>query len=254
MEVDLQCTLASDPDVECDNIQGVERPECQEGAPTRLCFRYTGEQCASGSTVTADRLLECEDTDGGPSSTASLLISSDADGGGVVMVNLVVQVDNEICVTNDGSALPDRLYMFFNEPSTGDRRQRVVVDTTCSGSGLTLQDSFGALDLVSYVNPRGEYDCFVDVEYKYVVTNLGPVTFGMTELDRVLNGESRNLISGVDSSELDLDVGEMTMFTEIIEIALCVESSYENDVSVTAQGSDGKICSDTDSNDFSVRP
>ena len=80
------------------------------------------------------------------------------------MMNLVVGVDSEICVTNSGNALPARLFVFFNEPTTGDSRQRIVVDTTCSGSGLTLQDSFGALDLVSYVNARGAYDCFVDVD------------------------------------------------------------------------------------------
>ena len=234
VNVDIACTVAGSSKV-CSDVKGVGKPECQGCAATELCFRYTASSCAA---VGVSGLLSCKDS-GSTSPTADIVISPDDMPGGSNMVEQRVSSGGEICVKTGGSALPTRLFLFVNAP-TGGTIQSVEIDTTCSGSGLTLKDSFGALDLVGFKNCNGNYDCYVDVDYKYLVTNRGLVDLTIRQLNRTLNGESKDLLvgNGVVPADLKLIPAGMFMVSESKEIEICSEANYTNRVEVTGLGSE----------------
>mmetsp|Transcript_24780 Transcript_24780/g.35330 ORF Transcript_24780/g.35330 Transcript_24780/m.35330 type:complete len:798 (+) Transcript_24780:1-2394(+) len=128
--------------------------------------------------------------------------------------------------------------------------QAVTIDSSCGGSGITLLDEYGALEFVTYENCDGLHQCFVDVDYKYAVTNVGTVDLTITELERVFNGETTDLTAGVSSDELMLNPLEQFCSNEVVEISCCTPQQFSVQSSVVAEGANAVNCEDNDSYNF----
>ena len=172
-----------------------------------------------------------------------VVVSPDNDPGGKNMVNKTLEKGDEVCVLAGGGSLPDQLFVFV-ESLDGGTAQRVVIDTTCNGDGLKLLDSFGALELVSFKNCVGQYDCFVDIMYTYLVTNKGNDELDVIQLNRTINDVPRDLLVG--SGDKKLFPNEIFTVSETVEVEVCTNTEYANKVEVNGQSLGGCVCKDHD--------
>ena len=253
VDVFIDCTVQDGPLAGTDcatSLGGEQLPQCSGSPPTELCFRYTAQRC-DAQGVGQGGLISCGDLGMGPQFMADLVISN----GPNVFVDDMIMIGSEICVSNNGNPLPSEIVVFVGNQIGGadpSPAQQLVIDTTCSGIGLRLLDSFGSLDLVSYTNSDGFRDCFVNVQYDYVVTNVGQIKLTITEFQRTFNNQTTNLIGSATPAELMLMPTETFSDAETIEISLCEDIQYMASTSVVAEGEDGKPCDDRDAYNFNV--
>jgi hypothetical protein len=165
-------------------------------------------------------------------------------------VNGVFRNGDEFCVANPGDNLPEVLFVFVNAPmggNTPESNQFAILNTTCAGPGLTLLNDFGAIKLVHYINDcQGNNDCFVPITYNFTVQNDGQIGLSVTEWDRTVNGEPRDLTEGKTAEELRLAPGQHLSEEEEAVADCCSNASYEISTSVVAEGDDGSVCEDND--------
>lgn len=232
---------------DCRMLEGVTMPQCSGSGPSEVCFLYTANQCEQNDT--APGLLACEDFGFGPQRMAEVSVSDDTN----VIQTEVVTAGNEFCVTNNGNVLPTSLFFNVSLPNGGILSQVVQIDTSCTGIGLKLLDSFGALDFVRYVNGNGEQDCFTQVEYDYVIANTGPVALNITELIRTLNSVPRSLIpDNTDPAELQLVPLDKYNTTESVTVQRCMDIQYILTASTMALVKDSALCKDMDDFAFDI--
>jgi hypothetical protein len=128
-----------------------------------------------------------------------------------------------------------------NEPEY----QTAVLDTSCSGAGLTLKDNFGALQLVHYENDcQGIQDCLIPIQYKYVAENTYSTELAILEFIRTLNGETKNLL--MNGTQTILPAENITESEIVVADCCSGELVQTNIVTVSAEGRDGSKCSDQD--------
>jgi hypothetical protein len=250
VKVDVTCTLDSDPtgSTSCDVLEEVTDLQCTGCPPVALCFTFTAAPCPPESEFPPG-MTSCNDFNDGPQTMADITISN----GMKMFVDGTFMQGAEFCITDDGAELPDRLFVFINAPEGGMSpvaNQLSVIDSTCQGQGLTLLQSYGALNLVHYINCNGDNDCFVPVTYTHKVTNDGPVGLTITEMDRVLNGDPLDLIADADPADLRLEEGEMFTKEDPVIAECCMGVGLDLTTTVVALGDDGKICNDVEALTF----
>ena len=249
VDLEIGCTVTDGPlaGEDCRMLQGETVPQCTGSRPTELCFKYTAQTCEMSDEDTPG-LVGCRDFPPGPQFTADVSITD----GPTILTQETVMVGSIFCVDNGGEALPETLFINVNNAITGEGLQIVELDASCSGLGLTNLDSFGAVDLAGFTNDNGVSDCFVEVTYDYVVTNIGTIDLNITTLGRVLNGDPLNLISNVDPAELLLTPTKTYTATENAIVETCSDNQYINTAAVVAEPADGSVCEDVDDFAFDV--
>ncbi|KAI2508511.1 hypothetical protein MHU86_5910 [Fragilaria crotonensis] len=240
INLDFTCALTDDPTSDCIVLNKVTKLQCSGCAPTALCFVYTGLPCPADDDRPSG-IKACADTFGGPQAITDIVISN----GDTVFVDKTVEVGGEICVTNGGAALPSELFVFISAPMGGNEpetNQLSTIDSTCQGEGLTLLESYGALNLTHYINCDGDNDCFVPVTFQVTVSSETPASQTITKLESTYNGEVTDLLDGADSSELRLEEGGAFVATKGYIAECCSGVDFQVSVDATAEGDDGSIC------------
>eukprot|EP00545_Synedropsis_sp_CCMP1620_P006953 CAMPEP_0119003346 /NCGR_PEP_ID=MMETSP1176-20130426/506_1 /TAXON_ID=265551 /ORGANISM="Synedropsis recta cf, Strain CCMP1620" /LENGTH=694 /DNA_ID=CAMNT_0006954941 /DNA_START=22 /DNA_END=2106 /DNA_ORIENTATION=+ len=248
VDVDTTCALDDDSNADCSVLEDVTELQCSGCAPTTLCFIYTAAPCPSEEDLPPG-MTSCNDFSGGPQMMADISVSN----GMEILIDESVRAGAEVCISDGGAELPDELFVFINAPGGGmdpTANQLSVIDSTCSEQGLTLLQSYGALDLVHYINScQGDNDCFVPITYTHKVTNDGPVGLTITDLDRNLNGDELDLLDGVSPADLRLEEGEMFTKEDPVVAECCTGAGLDMSTTVISEGDDGSICEDTDTVD-----
>jgi hypothetical protein len=248
VSVELACSLTDSPDTSCDVLEDVTELQCTGCPPTTLCFMYTAADCPDTDSLPPG-MKSCVDMNDGPQTMADIVISN----GMQMFVDGTFSTGEEFCINDDGAALPAELFIFVNAPMGGmtpESSQLSVIDSTCSGQGLTLLESYGSLDLVHYINCNGDNDCFVPVTFEVTACNDGPTGLTITELESTINGNTDDSIADVDSSALRLEEGECYVAEDPIVAKCCAGVDLEASATVIAEGDDGSICEDDTALDF----
>lgn len=251
VEVGISCSLEDDPDASCETIEEVTEFQCFGCRPVALCFTYTAAKCADDLPP---GMSSCNDFLNGPEDLADITISN----GEEQLVAGTYAVGDEICVTNDGEELPEELFIFINVGNSADMpmaNQLSVIDSSCSDdSSLTLLRSYGALDLVHYINDcQGNNDCFVPIVFEFEGCNTGPIDSTITTFEATINGDTMSLIEDATDDELKLESGECFKTQDGLTADCCSGTSYEVSTSLVTEGDDGSICED-DSDDSLDKP
>lgn len=239
ISVNMTCTLSDNPEKGCEVLERVTQLQCQGCAPTTLCFKYTGNTCPENEERPPG-MISCSDMFGGPQPFADITILN----GNKTFVDQTFELGDEVCITDDGAELPEELVVIVNAPMGGNEpmlNQRLTIDSSCQGQGLKLLQSYGALDLVQYVNCEGDNSCFVPVTFTFTVSNDGQTTSTVTEVDFTYNSESENLIAANFFSLLE---GETILLEEPRVAECCSQLIINASVTVTAEGDNGNKCSD----------
>jgi hypothetical protein len=242
VSVNMTCTISDDPEKGCEVLERVTQLQCQGCAPTTLCFTYTGATCPENE-VRPPGMKSCSDMLGGPQPFADITIFN----GNKTFVDQAYELGDEVCITDDGAELPEELVVIVKAPMGGNEpmlNQRLTIDSSCQGQGLTLLQSYGALDLVHYVNCEADNNCFVPITFAFTVMNDGQANFTITELEGTCNGDTQNLIAGINPSELLLEEGETFVSVKPFVAECCSELIINASAIVTAEGDNGSKCKD----------
>jgi hypothetical protein len=243
VSLNMTCTLSDDPEKGCEVLERVTQLQCQGCAPTTLCFTYTGASCPQDGTQPPG-MKSCSDMFGGPQPFADITIFN----GNKTYVDHTYKLGDEVCVTDNGAELPEELVVIINAPMGGNApisNQRLTIDSTCQGHGLTLLQSYGALDLVHYVNCEGDQNCFVPVDLVLTIMNDGQAIFTVTQLELTFNSDTQNLLYPTDSFAVGkgetLSVSPGGPFVA----ECCSELIINASATVMAEGDNGSKCNDT---------
>jgi hypothetical protein len=240
INLDFSCALTDDPTTDCIALNEVTKLQCSGCAPTALCFVYTALPCPADED-SPPGIKSCADTFGGPQRITDIVISN----GGTVFVDETVEVGREFCVTNGGAALPAELFVFISAPMGGNEpetNQLSTIDSTCQGEGLTLLQSYGALNLTHFINCDGDNDCFVPVTFQFLISSEIPASQTITKLESAYHGEVTDLIEGADSRDLRLEEGETFVASKAYVAECCSGVEFKVSVNAIAEGDDGSIC------------
>ena len=243
--VEISCETVAAPQDPCESITPVNNLACS-GAPTQLCFEYTGEACGDPTQVGMNGLTGCQDMASELEDIVNLVIR-DEQGTNDILFEEIVRVGDPFCIEDTGG-LPDQLIVGVqNRDNAGG--QIVSLDATCQENGLLLNEMYGSLQLIGFTTAEaGEVNCLVGVTYQYTVTNMGVDSIVMTEFDRTFNGQSFDILTEIPPGPPRV-IGVETnfMYRQSGEVNRCVDTSVTITSSVTANGpEDSSTCMDDD--------
>jgi hypothetical protein len=222
--VQMDCTTVDGRS--CDDLTGEPAIECNcaEGCARELTYRYTAASCDA-------ELSNCSDSSSLP--TEAYIVFESSAG---TLFEGMVQVNDDISITNNGACIPDNLQVSVLAASGAQAAQAVIVNSFCGGSAVTLLDKFGALEFASYTCADNvPHLCYIDVEYNITTTNIGASTQVVSSWNFELNGESRE--AGMPLPTLEPEEGFSKL--ETAEIVLCMDSEYLATADSIANGMGG---------------
>jgi hypothetical protein len=218
--------LREEDDIQCSCVECVRE----------MRFKYTANLCDQSDE-------NCEDVNGGPQAVANMVITGD---GSEELYSNTVEIGREIRVGHtDGSCLPAALSVIVSLQGSISSSQLQTIDSSCSGQGLLLKNSFGSLDFIGYTCSAGdEHNCFVDVMYVFQACNTDQVNVKITDMQLVINGNITDLQDGVPSGLLELEPTDCFATMEAAVVNRCSSIEYSAESSVSTTSLDGEVCED----------
>ena len=239
MDVDLTC-VDSDTNEPCDTLQSIGNPPCNcpNSCATELTYIYTGENCEDNDNE--DAILACNDPLAQPS---DVFITAMA--GQTMLYNGTATPGQIITLSNNGGCIPNMVEMAVTSSADLNTVYQIVeFQPGCFNGGTRLTESFGAFEFSGYVCLDGsEEQCITDITLETCIANEGTVPMVITDTFLDLNDDPLD-ISRIEGQQLR--TGQTICVEETVFISLCGEPSFEATVTVDADGTSNKGCSDTD--------
>ena len=225
-------TLDCTPDLpalqdECE-VFAVKPGSCDDGKPTALVFKYTGEGCVDGNDQASDK-WSCSG-DPGFAEPVQVVMTKDASKFTVTPSNQTIGVGTTFEIRKiDGGDFPSEIK--FDIRQDGQKLQSLKIHTSCS-QHLNVGDQFGSVILEQFF-PKGSTASSENVIYTYKVTNSGPADATVDVVDDKL---------GQIADDLLVPAGETV---ELTQGALLADPGTVTNV-VTVTDIDDPDCSATD--------
>ena len=252
--VDVTLTCVTEVgEKDCSELEGEDQLQCTcEECVHEVRFRYTASTCDEGFESCVDQP--------GPDATSTLIAFKSDDLNDILFTDTVSVGDDVVVSRADGSCLPDSIGIQVVSSSAGETvvTQSSVIDSSCDGAGLSLKESYGALDFTGYSckNETDAHNCFTDVTYNIAGCHAGPedLTLDVTGFNFTMNKNSTNLIEGVENEDsLQLNEGECYSETVTVEVDLCSDGEYCAESELSAQATSGGAVCDSEAEDkFSI--
>ncbi len=252
----------------CNDIV-VEIIECQE-PPSEMVLRYNGGDCDGSFNIQPDTLFSCVDLQGGPPQEVGAVSYITARGLGenqeeyfsgfvaigedfVLSAQTVVTANMNIMIYDpSGSSNPDEI------TNSDGLVQNITMHTSCLNY-LFLKDRFGAVQLVEFENSRqGRVTSYQNITLTYTIElarNQEEVSVELTGLTVTSNieiseGETRDVSPAVIEKIVTPDM--TVTIEEQYRIDLTQRKRYTTSAVVVGQADDGKICSGSESYQFTA--
>jgi len=155
----------TDEDIDpCEDIPQFET-RCDD-TPTQLTIRYTGGDCDdSVNQQDEEDLFYCQDLEGGPTTTACMVVKDIRGGSTVYYDDEVDSTSNEpiLLTAEDGEFLEPNvnvtIYRDCDSKEFDDTLQTLVFHTSCN-EVLFLGDRYGSVEIIGFENDeQGVVDC-----------------------------------------------------------------------------------------------
>jgi hypothetical protein len=240
----VQCQV--DDDTSCSSLSPLSADELTcvlSDGPTELGWIYTGNNCGSSQTD-----FECTDVNGGPNQNPFVNIVIRNSEGEQLLQELGVSLDDSLVIPMSGGPELDgeiSITIFIGGDETQDVVQTITgIPTGCNETDdLTLGNSYGALDFVSYSDGDNLVQAYQPVEWRYSVINTSSQDVTVTEVTSITAGD----LPLTQSPDATLEPGESFTFSVPSDISLITEGSYTGVVVATATSGD-KVCTASETN------
>ena len=251
VDVSLSCsTQVGGKD--CSELEGEARSQCTcEECVREITFRYTANSC--------DESFESCFDQPGPDPTSTLIAFKADDLNDILFTDTVSVGDDVVISRSDGSCLPDSIGIQVVSSTAGETvvTQSSVIDSSCDGSGLSLKESYGAVDFTGYsCSDADSHSCFVDVTYTIEGCHVGPedLELDVVGLNFTINKNSSDLVEGAeDEDKLRLSNGECLSEAVTVEVDLCSDGEYCAESVFSARATaGGSVCESEAEHKFSI--
>ena len=171
LQASIACSIPQGPTTSCATLSAPAQTTCSGGSLTDMTFSITGANCGSSAN--------CQDSNGGPSGTTDLyIVVSDSTGAyfsGAQAVGNQIDIRNPTGFTAGTVTITTSTIATTTKgPGAGTTLQTVTIPTSCTGSGLTLAQAYGAYTLLSYTAGGTEYATYATVRISYSIGNASP--------------------------------------------------------------------------------
>jgi hypothetical protein len=229
-QVTLECIAPDGTD-----CRDIEQPDgmCSSGSNLQTVkFKLNFCTCNESVNTQSGFLTGCEDFAPLPEAGSTVRVTClDVDSKLLFSENVV---EGDDVVMSGTDSLPGEVTcsVFATD---GTVLQKFMINT--SGQvDLFLKDKFGSLELLAC----DDKDCVLDLTYTYTVFNTGSVSVTVTKFESERDGETSNLLLGLEPTEIPAGSSSSQRETDAIDI--CVDAALTTIVKVEAFPPSGPIC------------